>query len=140
MHLIDIFQAYFDCRRRKRNNPEALEWEQNFESNCIQLHKEITTDEARCPTSPLASLGHDFTYVSRFILFALYERSLAGTVGFVASITGGFVVPPQHFSNLSQTIRFNSALALLNLIIFGSTILVSQIPYWFESLLISISE
>ncbi len=40
--LSDIFQAYFDCRRRKRRTPEALLWEQNFEKNCLQLCQEIT--------------------------------------------------------------------------------------------------
>jgi hypothetical protein len=41
MHLSDLFQAYFDCRRRKRRTAEAMKFEEHFEQNCIQLNKEI---------------------------------------------------------------------------------------------------
>ncbi len=41
MHLSDLFQAYFDCRRRKRRTTQAIQFEQHYESNCIQLHREI---------------------------------------------------------------------------------------------------
>lgn len=43
MHLEDIFQAYFDCRRRKRWTPEALLFEEHYEKHCIQLYQEIIT-------------------------------------------------------------------------------------------------
>lgn len=41
--LDSIFQAYFDCRRRKRRTPEALLFEEHYEKHCIQLYQEITT-------------------------------------------------------------------------------------------------
>lgn len=37
----DLVQAYFDCRKHKRNTPAALTFEQNLERNLIQLHDEL---------------------------------------------------------------------------------------------------
>ena len=42
MHLSDLFQAYFDCRRRKRRTPDAMRFEEHYEANCVQLFCEIT--------------------------------------------------------------------------------------------------
>jgi RNA-directed DNA polymerase len=39
--LEDIFLAYFDCRKNKRNKLDALEFELDFEKNLIKLWKEI---------------------------------------------------------------------------------------------------
>ena len=41
MHLSDIFQAYFDCRRRKRRTCDALQFEEQYEKHCLRLHHEI---------------------------------------------------------------------------------------------------
>jgi len=39
--LYDLFQAYYDARRNKRNTKSALQFEQNYESNLLQLYEEI---------------------------------------------------------------------------------------------------
>lgn len=37
----DVFHAYYDCRKSKRNSWNALKFEENLERNLIQLHKEL---------------------------------------------------------------------------------------------------
>ena len=37
----DIFFAYYDCRREKRNSWSALRFEENLERNIMQLHREL---------------------------------------------------------------------------------------------------
>ncbi|MDB6061522.1 MAG: Retron-type reverse transcriptase [Verrucomicrobiaceae bacterium] len=37
----DLLQAYFDCRRSKRNSSSALAFEINLERNLVQLHDEL---------------------------------------------------------------------------------------------------
>jgi hypothetical protein len=39
--LEDLFQAYFDCRKNKRNTINALQFEKYLESNIFRLHEEI---------------------------------------------------------------------------------------------------
>ena len=39
--LEDLFQAYFDARKNKRNTINALAFEKRFESNLFELHEEI---------------------------------------------------------------------------------------------------
>ncbi len=39
--LQDLFQAYFDCRRNKRNTKQALKFELHFEENILKLSEEI---------------------------------------------------------------------------------------------------
>lgn len=41
--LTDLFQAYFDARRNKRNTINALAFEQHFEENIFRLYEEIIT-------------------------------------------------------------------------------------------------
>lgn len=41
IELIEIFIAYFECRKNKRNTANALAFELNYESNLIQLCNEI---------------------------------------------------------------------------------------------------
>ncbi len=36
-----LVQAYFDCRRHKRNTTSALQFEQNLECNLVALHEEL---------------------------------------------------------------------------------------------------
>ena len=31
--VTELFEAYYECRRHKRNTPAALEFEQNLEAN-----------------------------------------------------------------------------------------------------------
>lgn len=39
--LEDLFQAYYDARRNKRNTSSALKFEMNYESNILQLGEEL---------------------------------------------------------------------------------------------------
>jgi len=39
--LEDLFQAYFDTRKNKRNTINALKFESNFESNLIKLYEDL---------------------------------------------------------------------------------------------------
>lgn len=39
--LEDIFSAYFDCRRNKRNTYNALKFEMDYEAGCVALWKQI---------------------------------------------------------------------------------------------------
>ncbi|MEX2409865.1 MAG: reverse transcriptase/maturase family protein [Candidatus Paceibacterota bacterium] len=39
--LEDFFQAYFDCRKNKRNSLSSLEFELDFESEVIKLYEEV---------------------------------------------------------------------------------------------------
>lgn len=41
--LCELAQAYFDCRKSKRNSRSALEFEQNLERNLLQLRDELTS-------------------------------------------------------------------------------------------------
>jgi len=41
--LMDLFQAYFDARRNKRNTINALAFEMHFEEEIFKLHDEIIT-------------------------------------------------------------------------------------------------
>jgi hypothetical protein len=43
--LEDVFDAYFECRKHKRNTYNALAFEMEYERNCIELWREI--NEAR---------------------------------------------------------------------------------------------
>ena len=42
--LEDIFSAYYECRRHKRNRAGALQFEVNLESNLVELWEEINSD------------------------------------------------------------------------------------------------
>jgi retron-type reverse transcriptase len=37
----ELFQAYYDCRKNKRNTTNALAFEMNYESNLLRLYEEI---------------------------------------------------------------------------------------------------
>lgn len=39
--LEDFFNAYFDCRKNKRNSENALEFEVDYESNIVRLWREV---------------------------------------------------------------------------------------------------
>ncbi len=42
--LEDFFQAYFDCRKSKRNSLNALEFELDFEERVIKLYEDVNKD------------------------------------------------------------------------------------------------
>ncbi|PWF25017.1 RNA-directed DNA polymerase [Corticimicrobacter populi] len=42
-----LAQAYFDCRRHKRNTASALRFEQDLERNLLALHEELTSGSYR---------------------------------------------------------------------------------------------
>jgi hypothetical protein len=39
--LVDLFQAYYDARKNKRNTINALAFEKHLESNLFELHEEL---------------------------------------------------------------------------------------------------
>ncbi|MBU1718865.1 MAG: DUF1566 domain-containing protein, partial [Bacteroidetes bacterium] len=39
--LPDLFEAYFECRKNKRNTANALHFELDYETNLVELHREI---------------------------------------------------------------------------------------------------
>jgi hypothetical protein len=43
--LSDLFRAYYDCRKNKRNTANALAFELNYEENLIQLWKDINENK-----------------------------------------------------------------------------------------------
>ena len=40
-NMADLFKAYFDCRKRKRNTHSALKFELNLENNLLELYSEL---------------------------------------------------------------------------------------------------
>jgi hypothetical protein len=50
--LEDVFLAYFDCRKNKRNKLDALEFELDFEKNLIKLWKEINDGSYKIENVP----------------------------------------------------------------------------------------
>jgi RNA-directed DNA polymerase len=44
-YLEDLFQAYFDCRKNKRNTINALKFEQHFEAEIFRLHDELISEQ-----------------------------------------------------------------------------------------------
>ena len=43
--LHDLFEAYFKARKNKRNKKDQVEFELNFESSLMRLHKQIVQRE-----------------------------------------------------------------------------------------------
>ena len=43
----EIFQAYFDCRRNKRNTRTAVQFEQRLERNLMRLHRDLNSGQYR---------------------------------------------------------------------------------------------
>ena len=40
--LDEVFEAYYKCRRNKRNTHNALAFEQDYMSECVRLHRELS--------------------------------------------------------------------------------------------------
>lgn len=45
LSVSEVFQAYYDCRKAKRNTWNALEFEQNLERNLMDLYYELVSGE-----------------------------------------------------------------------------------------------
>ena len=45
--LEDVFEAYFDCRKRKRNSRPAMDFELDYERECIDLWRDINAGTYR---------------------------------------------------------------------------------------------
>ena len=43
----DLVQAYYDCRRSKRNSNSALAFEVNLERNLTELHRDLVSGQYR---------------------------------------------------------------------------------------------
>lgn len=41
--LEDVFEAYFECRKKKRNTCNALAFESEYERKCVELWREINS-------------------------------------------------------------------------------------------------
>lgn len=39
----DVFEAYFECRKKKRNTCNALAFESEYERKCVELWREINS-------------------------------------------------------------------------------------------------
>ncbi len=51
--LEEVFEAYYDCRRNKRGTASAIEFELNYDINCIQLWRELN-DKTYTPSTSIA--------------------------------------------------------------------------------------
>lgn len=49
--LIDVFKAYYDCRKHKRNTVNALDFEINLEKNIIRLYTDLVSGNYTISTS-----------------------------------------------------------------------------------------
>lgn len=38
----DVFEAYFECRKKKRNTCNALAFESDYERRCVELWRNIS--------------------------------------------------------------------------------------------------
>lgn len=43
----DVFEAYFECRKKKRNTCNALAFESDYERRCVELWREINAGTYR---------------------------------------------------------------------------------------------
>jgi len=64
--LEEVIEAYFDCRRRKRNTASALEFEMDYEHQCIELWREINERRYR----PRRSIAFVVEYPVKREIFA----------------------------------------------------------------------
>ena len=56
--LTDLFKAYYDARRNKRNTPSQLRFEFNLETNLIQLYYELR-DKRYIPSPSVCFIVHE---------------------------------------------------------------------------------
>ncbi len=72
--LEDVFSAYFDCRRKKRNTYNALAFESDYERKCIDLWREINSGTYR----PSRSIAFIINKPVKREVFAADFRELFG--------------------------------------------------------------
>jgi len=64
----DIFQAYYDARKNKRNSNSALEFELEYEKNLVKLYREI----------------NDRSYKPKpYSAFIIEKQEVAGSLNFI---------------------------------------------------------
>jgi len=49
--IIDLYNAYYDCRRNKRNTKNALDFEMDLENNIFQLYNDLKSWKYEIGTS-----------------------------------------------------------------------------------------
>jgi RNA-directed DNA polymerase len=54
--LEDVFEAYFECRKKKRNTCNALAFESEYERKCVELWREINSAPTILRVPSLSSL------------------------------------------------------------------------------------
>lgn len=68
--LEDIFNAYYDCRKNKRQTENAIQFELNYDSNCISLYNDINNRTYK----PSKSIAFIVTKPKRREIFAASFR------------------------------------------------------------------
>ena len=68
--LEDIFEAYYDCRKNKRQTENAIQFELNYDSNCISLYNDINNRTYK----PSKSIAFIVTKPKRREIFAASFR------------------------------------------------------------------
>ncbi|MCW8400489.1 hypothetical protein OQJ26_17045 [Legionella sp. PATHC038] len=63
--LESLFQAYFDCRKNKRNTMNALRFETDYESNLIALREELNSSTWH----PGRSIAFVIQLVASFVIY-----------------------------------------------------------------------
>lgn len=53
----DVFEAYFECRKKKRNTCNALAFESDYERRCVELWREINAGTVPHTCVPSLSLS-----------------------------------------------------------------------------------
>lgn len=53
-----LFEAYYDCRKNKRNKKSSIDFEQNLESNLMQLHEELITGQWQPSEATVFAINH----------------------------------------------------------------------------------
>lgn len=81
LSVLEVFQAYYDCRKAKRNTWSALEFEQNLERNLMDLYYELISGEYKpgrsimfVITKPKAREVWAANFRDRVVHHVLYNR------------------------------------------------------------------
>ena len=68
--LESLFEAYFDCRKNKRNGKQSIEFEVQYESNLVELYEDIKC----CNYNPRSSEAFIVNYPVKREIFAAHFR------------------------------------------------------------------
>lgn len=71
----DVFEAYFECRKKKRNTCNALAFESDYERRCVELWREINAGTYR----PSRSIAFIINKPVKREIFAADFRGPCGT-------------------------------------------------------------